>query len=137
RDGSPGAVAPDRDAAVIKRHRLWTTSFFSLIFLAVVGGRLGYLQIYCHAALQERVEREKSRAFHAEDLDPRGAILDRNGAVLAMSIQGGACFADPHHAASPTETARLLSPLLHLPASAIAAKLAQRRRFVWLARRLD
>ena len=82
-------------------------------FFALVAGRLGYLQLYCHAALQERVNREQSRTQGSANVPSRGAILDRTGAVLAMSIQGGACFADPHRVQNADETARLLAPLLH------------------------
>jgi cell division protein FtsI (penicillin-binding protein 3) len=122
---------------MIKTKRLWMTTFLSLVFFAFVAARLSYLQIYCHAALQERVDREKSRAYHSTDATPRGAILDRTGAVLAMSIQGGACFADPHRVTNADESARLLAPILHEPVAALKGKLTQRRRFVWLARRLD
>ena len=122
---------------MIRAHRLWMTTFLSLVFFALVVGRLGYLQLYCHAALQERVNREQSRVQGNADAQSRGAILDRSGAILAMSIQGGACFADPHRVQNADETARLLAPLLHQPAAAIKSKLVQRKRFVWLARRLD
>ncbi len=137
---------------MIRTKRLWTTTFFSLIFFAFVAGRLGYLQLYCHAALQERVDRERSRAQRMVEVEPRGAILDRTGAVLAMSIQGGACFADPHRVVSVEESARLLSPLLHQSEAVLKGKLTSRKHppdgpaggrrtrgdhFVWLARRLD
>src|SRR5579871_1733757 len=122
---------------MIRTKRLWTTTFLSLIFFAFVAGRLGYLQLYCHAALQERVDRERSRVQRMVDVEPRGAILDRTGAVLAMSIQGGACFADPHHAVNAEESAKLLAPLLHEPESTLRHKLTSHKRFVWLARRLD
>src|SRR5258706_12627812 len=105
---------------MIRTKRLWFTTLLSLVFFGFVMGRLGYLQIYCHAAMQERVDREQSRAHRtSSDAEPRGAILDRTGAVLAMSIQGGALFADPHRVINADETARLLSPRLHQPASAI------------------
>jgi cell division protein FtsI (penicillin-binding protein 3) len=57
--------------------------------------------------------------------------------VLAMSIQGGACFADPKHVTNAEESARLLAPILHESAAVLKGKLTQHRRFVWLARRLD
>ncbi len=122
---------------MIRAKRLWATTVLSLMFFGFVAGRLGYLQLYCHAALQERVDREQNRNHRNTDVEPRGAILDRTGAVLAMSIQGGACFADPHRVTNIDESSRLLSPLLHQPPAQIRAKLSQHRRFVWLARRLD
>jgi cell division protein FtsI (penicillin-binding protein 3) len=113
------------------------TSFLTLVFFAFVAARLGYLQLYCHAALQERVDREKSRSTRFLNDQPRGAILDRTGAVLAMSIQGGACFADPHHVTNPEETARQLAPILHEQTAVLKNRLLEHKRFVWLARRLD
>jgi len=122
---------------MIRNYRLWTTTFLSLVFFSVVAGRLGYLQLYCHASLQERVNREQLRFRGAPDIQPRGTILDRTGAMLALSIQGGACFADPRHALQADETARELAPLLHQSVASIKGKLTQPKRFVWLARRLD
>ncbi len=107
----------------------------SLMGFVAVTGRLGYLQLYRHAALSQRVEREHSR--QNVEMVERGAIMDRNGGVLAMSIEGGACFADPRTVQNVDETARVLSGVLHLPKPMLRAKLTQRKRFVWLARRLD
>jgi len=122
---------------VIRTRRLWTTTFLSLVFFCFVAGRLSYLQLYCHAALQERVNKEQSRVHDSSDVPPRGAILDRTGAVLALSIHGGGCFADPHRVQQVDETVRLLAPLLQQTPSVLKAKLIQHKRFVWLARRLD
>lgn len=120
---------------MIKSHRLWTTCVMTLIFFGLVITRLGYLQLYCHAALSERANREQAR--HVEDIRPRGSILDRHGFVLATSIRGGGCYADPAMVKQADETARLLAPLVRISATTLKAKLTQKRRFVWLARRLD
>src|SRR6266849_6673706 len=122
---------------MIKAKRLWSTTFLSLVFFVIVAARLGYLQIYCHAELQGRVDRVNLRTKNLTDVEPRGAILDRTGTVLAMSIQGGECFADPRRVTNPEDSARLLAPVLHELSSVIKGKLVQRKRFVWLARRLD
>jgi cell division protein FtsI (penicillin-binding protein 3) len=117
------------------RRRLWLTTVCSMVAFLLVVMRLGYLQIYCHAALSNRAQREHGRKI--VDQVPRGAILDRNGGVLAMSIQGGALFADPAMVERADETARLIAPLVNISPSAIKARLTQKRRFVWIARRLD
>src|SRR5579864_3494270 len=119
----------------MRKHRLWLMCAGSLFSFGLLVGRLAYLQLVCHAALSERANREGCHRL-VNDI-PRGAILDRKGNVLAMSIQGGGCFADPSHVQDIDETAHGLSSLLHIPASTLKAKLLQRRRFVWLARRLD
>ena len=119
---------------MIPLHRIWVACMASLAVFALVVGRLGYLQIYRHAALSMKAEREHARRF---DQTHRGAILDRFGHVLAMTLGGGSCFADPKKIKNPAATARLLSPLLNVPAAELETKFSQRRRFVWLARRLD
>lgn len=121
---------------MIKASRLWTTCVLTLLFFTAVVSRLAYLQIYSHASLSRRAEKEQARRA-MEDIQPRGSIIDRNGAVLAMSIRGGACYADPKMVKNPDETARMLSPLLRVPHPVLRAKLVQKKRFVWLARRLD
>jgi cell division protein FtsI (penicillin-binding protein 3) len=122
---------------MIRTQRLWLARAISLVFFLGVVLRLGYVQLLCHAALEERADRERHHTQTSVDLDGRGAILDRTGAVLAMNIRGGACFADPRKIGPVEESARLLSEVLHEPIAAIKAKLTQPKRFVWLARRLD
>jgi cell division protein FtsI (penicillin-binding protein 3) len=119
---------------MIPLYRLWAICMASLIGFTLVVGRLAYLQIFRHSVLSERATREQSRHYQET---PRGAIFDRSGHVLAMTIGGGSCFADPKRIANPAATAKQLAPILEMPVHAVEAKLRQRRRFVWLARRLD
>ena len=97
----------------------------SLAAFLLVVGRLGYLQIYCHAELMQRAERERA---HPQMDAPRGTIFDRSGHVLALSIGGGSCFADPKHIKNAGSVARALSPLLNIPAHTLEAKLTQENR---------
>jgi len=120
---------------MMSARRLWLMCVLSLVSYALLITRLGYLQIVCHDELAARASREGNRKV-VQQLT-RGAIADRTGAILAVSIQGGAIFADPTQVTGADETARLLAPLVQMPSAAIRAKLSQRRRFVWLARRLD
>ncbi len=120
---------------MMSARRLWLMCVMSLALYGFLITRLGYLQLYCHADLAERAEREGShKAVHEI---ARGAITDRTGDILAMSIQGGSCFADPKVVTAVDDVAQQLSPLLNMPASVIKNKLREKRRFVWLARRLD
>ena len=119
---------------MIPLHRLWAVCMLSLVVFSLVAVRLGYLQIYRHANLSARAQREQTS--HSQ-MSSRGAIFDRAGYVLAMNLRGGSCFADPKRIKNPSAAARSLAPVLSLPAPMVEAKLKQRRRFVWLARRLD
>lgn len=121
---------------MIRPFRFWMMSVFTLATFLLLVTRLGYVQIYCHAALYERAEREHAKNRGPLD-PPRGQILDRDGRVLAMSIGGGSCFADPACVENRDEAARQLAPLLNLPLPLLKEKLSEHRRFVWLGRRLD
>lgn len=119
---------------MIPLHRIWIACMGTLMAFLFVTARLGYLQIYQHAALSKRANREHAARYGET---PRGAILDRFGNVMAMTLGGGSCFADPKRVKNPAATARTLAPLLDMSVAEVEAKLTQKKRFVWLARRLD
>jgi cell division protein FtsI (penicillin-binding protein 3) len=120
---------------MIRAPRFWLVCLMSFIPFTAIVGRLAYLQVIRHDDLSARAQRQQTR--HQTDPDPRGAILDRSGATLAVSIQGGSCFADPKRVENPGQTAKILSQWLHIPAAPIKLRLEQKKRFVWIARRLE
>jgi cell division protein FtsI (penicillin-binding protein 3) len=67
----------------------------------------------------------------------RGYIKDRNGYILALSIEKNSLFANPEEIKNPEETARFLSPLLRLPIETIKQKFVKKKRFVWVKRKLE
>ena len=66
---------------MIKTDRLWKVGAMTLLLFVFVVARLGYLQIYCHADLYQRAERE---SVHQVIDHPRGAI--RRGADSGVSV---------------------------------------------------
>lgn len=75
---------------------------------------------------------------------PRGAIYDREGAILAHSIEARYVFADPELVEDPERNATALQPLLGIPASELAEAMrpsprdnGEPSRFEWLARGVD
>lgn len=79
-----------------------------------------------------------SQRMHEIDLPAlRGAILDRNGAELALSISRPTVWADPTVVTDPAGAARALAPVLHLEESDLRARLSEAAAFVYLARRVD
>jgi cell division protein FtsI (penicillin-binding protein 3) len=70
---------------------------------------------------------------------PRGAIVDRHGAPLALSAQAYSVYARPAKLLAPGSGAELgqLARALALTDRALADKLHHPARFVWLARRVD
>jgi cell division protein FtsI (penicillin-binding protein 3) len=68
----------------------------------------------------------------------RGAILDRDGEVLARSVPARTITADPMLIADPVGYAQLLAPQLGVEADTLAKKMSDRpRRYVVLARNID
>lgn len=67
----------------------------------------------------------------------RGKIYDCTKKVLAMSVPVKSVWADPEHVASPAEAARKLSAVLGLGERCLEEKLSRKKRFVWLARKVD
>lgn len=120
---------------MIRKRRFSLAAFLTVAFFSAIVVRLADLQVIQYERLSARAERARSR--NTVDWEPRGMILDRSGAVLAMSIQGGGCYADPKLVRDPHLTARALAPLLKVPMDELQAKMTQKRRFVWLARRMD
>jgi cell division protein FtsI (penicillin-binding protein 3) len=63
----------------------------------------------------------------------RGAIVDRHGEALALSVDVPSVFVRPRDFSRP-DAVPALAAALHLPVRAVRAKLATRRPFVWLKR---
>ena len=136
----PPAQPPPKLAEPARRLRLATGLVLALF--AFVGLRLVTLQLtdagrYAAQGLELRLETVDLPA-------PRGRIVDRDGAVLAHSVEARFVFADPGLVEDPAKTADLLSPLLGIPRSQLLPRLAPHlredgtaSRFEWLARGVD
>ena len=106
---------------------------FILCFLAVLG-RVFYLQIL---KADYYTDKAKSQHERTVTLEPRrGRILDKNGRILAVSIQLKSLFAKPGQIDSPTRAARLLSPILNTPYHKLLIELKSKSNFVWIKRKL-
>jgi cell division protein FtsI (penicillin-binding protein 3) len=99
-----------------------------------LAGRLGYLQVFQHAALAQMAERQYSRAIVLPAR--RGPIVDRQGAPLATSTPAESLFAQPRFVGDPVRVASRLAPLLSVPERDLHAVLTSTRPFVWLRRKL-
>ena len=107
------------------------TVIFGALFVAVVG-RAFDLQIMQHEELVKKAERQHQ---HRVELTPaRGAILDRNGMALAESVTMDSCYAEPKRIKDVEGTAAVLSPILGIPKSELAARLSVDKSFTWVER---
>ncbi len=109
---------------------------FGLVVLmalfVVIAGRLVQLQGLDGTAYAAQAERHRLRTVTLPA--QRGEILDRNGNVLARSVEARAVFADPKLVKDPAGTAARLARLLELDANDLVTQLTRPGRFVYLKR---
>ncbi len=67
----------------------------------------------------------------------RGAIVDRNGALLATSVSVASVSARPNEVEDPARAAAQLAKVLGVPAEVLRRQLTSDRKFVWLARAIS
>lgn len=67
----------------------------------------------------------------------RGAILDRNGRDLALSVAQRTVWADPHEVTDPLDAARQLAPVLGVDGDTLAERMSRNASFVYLARKVS
>jgi cell division protein FtsI (penicillin-binding protein 3) len=103
------------------------------------------VQVEDGASWKETAENQRQRRLHIEP--KRGGIYDRNGQALAASVEVPSVSADvvemlrgvdgaAAQDAKLADAASKLASALSLDANELREKLASRRRFVWLKRRI-
>src|SRR5919106_4534919 len=107
--------------------------FMSLVGV-VIGGRLIWWQVIERAELQEMALQQLNRtqALPAE----RGEITDRNGSLLATSVELQSVYATPPTVEDPGLAAALLAGILDLSATDLRATLSSERPWAWIERRV-
>ena len=98
------AAPPDWRAGLQKR--LVVTAILFAAWGAVIQARLVWLQVVQHSELAARAERQQMRTVDA--VAKRGEILDRNGHVLAYSVDAESVYAVPTEVEDPALTAATL-----------------------------
>ena len=107
----------------------------------VVCARLIYLQFSQHEGLANRARQQQQNSIETSPL--RGELLDRQERQLARSVQTVSLFLDPDglDAATLDRNAQQIAQSLGMKQAELAKQFreahAEKRRFVWIARRLD
>lgn len=109
--------------------------------MLVVCARLVYLQFSQHEGLANRARQQQQNSI---DTSPqRGELLDRQGRQLARSVQTVSLFLDPggldpgQLECTATELSQSLGMKYHDLRDQFREAQATKRRFIWIARRLD
>src|SRR3954451_8131944 len=106
-----------------------------VVLLVVVVGRLALVQGVDGAAYVNAAQQDRLRTYPIAAL--RGAIMDSSGRTLAYTVDANRVVADPTVVKNAARTARELGPLVGVQVSDLTAKLAQRNRYVVLARHVS
>lgn len=110
----------------------------AFLWAALIAARLIQLQVFQHPQFAEmaRGQQQKEEEIKA----PRGAILDRYGQRLAMSLPAESVVVDPLRVPDLSLAADVLSKVLNLDARDLLAKLKtsvdDRRGFLWVKRKI-
>jgi cell division protein FtsI (penicillin-binding protein 3) len=107
----------------------------AVVWIAVVIGRLSYLQLFSYGEYLAKAQRQQQRIFEISPM--RGPIFDRKGRELAVSLPLDSVFGDPAEIADVDTVAGLLSRVLGVAADDLADKLRQAKTPVRLARKLS
>ncbi len=105
------------------------TAFF-LVFL-----RLFEVMLLNHHTYQRLASEQYTKV--REIVVNRGKIFDRRGRVLALNTDAVSVYYRPGLESPPQEALEKLSNLLGLPERRLREKFDSRRRFLWLARKID
>lgn len=124
-----------RNIRTNRTRNIWRFCASLALMSAGLGGilaRLLFVQGINAATYQADARSEYLHEFSF--LGERGAILDRNGNELAMSVPMTTIFGDPYQVTNPGQEARALSVALGLPEATLRADLSEPSGFVYLAR---
>jgi cell division protein FtsI (penicillin-binding protein 3) len=122
----------------IIRSRLLLGAGIFLLWAVAIQARLVYLQVHKHEDLQVRAANQSARTMDISA--KRGDILDRRGRVLAYSVDSDSIYGVPSEiedaASAASQLCRALADCSDKEQDALAARLVQKRAFVYVRRRV-
>jgi cell division protein FtsI (penicillin-binding protein 3) len=134
---APPSAASDRWREVLRRRVLVTASLMLLWGLGIEA-RLLHLQVYRYDDLVERADKQQSRSIVTHP--KRGEILDREGRVLAYSVDADTVVSVPVEVDDPVTTTRQLCEVLECDAALharIQTRLGEDRLFAYIQRHVS
>jgi len=119
----------------VLRNRLILLCVVVGLATGLIGSRLYSLQVKHHARFTERATEQHQAEYSIRSR--RGALLDRHGRTLAVSLETQSLSAHPHRVANATEAADVLAGKIAMPRGQIIEQLESKKSFVYLHRFLE
>ena len=133
------ATAATHDWRPIMKRRVAMVAVLLALWVVGIEAKLVYLQIYQHADLVARAERQQERTQQSPA--KRGDILDRRGRVLATSVDADTIYAVPTEIDDAADAAKRICGALgdcdDKDRQSIADKLGQKRAFAYVKRQVS
>jgi cell division protein FtsI (penicillin-binding protein 3) len=117
------------------RRRLAFLAGLAVVLFAALLVKVAVLQVADHDSLTAYGEAQRVDVLPVPAA--RGALLDRNGAALALSLPQQTVWADPSLVTDPEGAAEVLAPLLWMTPAEVEADLSQPGEFTYLARQMS
>jgi cell division protein FtsI (penicillin-binding protein 3) len=115
--------------------RLGVAKILFLAMFLVIAGRAFQLQVLQGERLMRLGERQHLKEWIV--LPKRGALLDRAGEPLALSMESQSVYARPHRVQDPEQLSQGLARILNLRAADVKQKLTSDKPFVWIKRQVS
>lgn len=134
-------IARSKSRPDVSPGRVLFVAAFIGFWMLVISARLVYLQFSQYESLASRARQQQQNEI--ETSPQRGELLDRQERQLARSVQTVSLFLDPDglDAATLDRNAQQIAKSLGLKQAELAKEFhdaaAAKKRFIWIARRLD
>ena len=137
RVADPPARAPRRRNVRVgpPQRRALLLIIATVVALALLSARLVQVQVLDRETYAALGQRQGTAQWEIKSV--RGAILDRNLNLLAVSDILPTIWADPRLVTDPLQTATALAEVLDIDVAEVAERLASDRHFVYVARQVD
>ncbi|MPZ77877.1 MAG: PASTA domain-containing protein [Deltaproteobacteria bacterium] len=116
------------------RVRLGVAKILFLVIFLVVGGRAFQLQVLQGDKLMRLGQRQHLKEWTV--LPRRGAVVDRAGEPLALSLEAQSVYARPQRLQNSARAGRDLAGILKINPAELKRKLSAAKSFVWIKRQI-
>jgi cell division protein FtsI (penicillin-binding protein 3) len=116
-------------------RRLWVAKFLFLALFLAVGGRAFQLQVLQGDKLMRLGQRQHLKEWIV--LPKRGALIDRAGEPLALSMESQSVYIRPHRIQEADKVGQRLAEILNLGTAEVRQKIASEKPFVWIKRQVS